>query len=303
MSKNMNNNPIEELRRMETPVSESEWKAILHDKRYVQKFGRKPKLSPKGRATLITGAVALCIGIPVLIKSLADKPSDTAKQTVATEVSVSQPTTHDNSSAAPQITPSSQSQTTSKPASKGIVSAVNGARTHEHSTLVAVTEARTISPEPAITKEPAVAVSTPQPSVSTTPARSVTTPTTPKPKTEPVISSQTDPFLDEVPKSDPNAEELALESDEFFIPSAFTPNGDGLNDLFYVKANFEPRNFEMTIINRNGERLFHTRDMNIGWDGMQRGNILPFGMYVYIIKYKDSKGNEQQKQGQILLIP
>ena len=37
----MNNNPIEELRRMSSPVSESEWDAIVHDQRYVQKFGRK----------------------------------------------------------------------------------------------------------------------------------------------------------------------------------------------------------------------------------------------------------------------
>ncbi len=297
----MNNNPIEELRRLETPVSESEWKAILHDKRYVQKFGRKPTLSPKGRAALIAGAVALCIGIPVLFKSLTDKPSDTAKQTVATEVSASQPTVHDNTPAEPQPTSPSPSQTTAKPTSKEIVSAVSGAAAHEHSTLAAVTEARTHSPEPTITKEPVVAIPAPQSSVNTAPAHVVTTPTAPK--TEPVTSSQTDTYWEETPKSEPEAEYPDIETDEFFIPSAFTPNGDGLNDLFYVKANFEPRNFEMTIFNRNGERLFQTRNMNIGWDGMLRGSILPFGMYIYIIKYKDRKGNEQQKQGQILLIP
>ena len=75
----MNNNPIEELRRMETPVSESEWDAIVHDKRYVQKFGRKPGLSPKGRAALIAGAAAVLIAIPILFKTLSNKSSEAAQ--------------------------------------------------------------------------------------------------------------------------------------------------------------------------------------------------------------------------------
>ena len=103
--------------------------------------------------------------------------------------------------------------------------------------------------------------------------------------------------------SEPEPEPEIIEADQFFIPSAFTPNGDGLNYLFYVKANFEPRNFEMTIMSRNGDLLFHSRDINIGWDGQLHGNTLPHGMYVYIIKYKDSEGKEQKQQGQILLIP
>lgn len=299
----MNNNPIEELRRMETPVSESEWDAIVHDKRYVQKFGRKPGFSPKGRAALIAGAAAVLIAIPILFKTLSNKSSEAA-QTVApaaTETTVPAPATIPTvSQTAQKTTPQTSAQATSKQT----VSAVNGAAAHEQSTLAAVTEARTISPEPSITRAQTVAVPTPQSSVNTTPSvRPTTTPTAPKTKNEPTVSAQTGAFADETPKSDPDEMEPTLESDEFFIPSAFTPNGDGLNDLFYVNANFEPRNFEMTIFNRNGERLFQTRDMNIGWDGRLHGQILPTGMYVYIIKYKDRNGNEQQKQGQILLIP
>jgi gliding motility-associated-like protein len=76
-----------------------------------------------------------------------------------------------------------------------------------------------------------------------------------------------------------------------------------LNDLFLVKANFEPRNFDLTIFNRNGELLFRSHDISIGWDGQLHGSTLPQGMYVYVIKYKDHNGNDQKKQGQILLIP
>ena len=300
----MNNNPIEELRRMEAPVSESEWDAIVQDKRYAQKFGRKPKLSPKGRAALITGAAVMLITIPILFKTLSDKPSETAQTVAPAPTETTVPVPAKSTTTAPQATRTTTPQTSVQATPKQTVSAVNGATAHEQSTLAAVTEARTISPEPSITREQAVAVSTPHSSVNTTPSiRLTTTPTASKTKTEPVISAQTDPILEETPKSDSETEEPATETDEFFIPSAFTPNGDGLNDLFYVKANFEPRNFEMIILNRNGERLFQTRDMNIGWDGRLHGNILPSGMYVYIIKYKDRKGNEQQKQGQILLIP
>ena len=304
MSKNMNNNPIEELRRMKTPVSESEWDAIVHDKRYVQKFGRKPGISPKGRAALIAGAAAVLITIPILFKTLSQKPTETA-QTVApaaAETPAPTPVAPTATTTAPQATSDNQSQVPSQTTSKQTVSAVNSAAAHEQSTLIAVTEARTIHPEP--TREQTVSIPTPQSSVNTTPARPSTTPTTPKMKTETTVTSpKTDAFWDETPKSDPEAEEPAVETDEFFIPSAFTPNGDGLNDLFLVKANFEPRNFEMIIFNRNGERLFQSRDMNIGWDGRLHGSILPSGVYVYIIKYKDRTGNEQQKQGQILLIP
>ena len=100
-----------------------------------------------------------------------------------------------------------------------------------------------------------------------------------------------------------SSEEPATEADQFFIPSAFTPNGDGLNDLFLVKANFEPRSFEMTVLNRGGEMMFISRDINIGWDGQLRGKLMPQGVYVCIIKYKDSQGNEHKQQGQVLLIP
>lgn len=291
---------------METPVSESEWEAIVHDQRYVQKFGRKPGLSPKGRAAIIAGAAAVLITIPILFKTLSHKPTETAQTVtpVATETPVQTPVTPTATTTAPKATSDSQPQVSSQTTSKQNVSTAKGAIAHEQSTLVAITEARSMPSVPTITKEQTVAIPAPQLSVNSTPVRPAATPTASKTKAEsPVIPSQTEASWEEAPKSDSDAEEPVMETDQFFVPSAFTPNGDGLNDLLLVKANFEPRNFEMTVFNRNGERLFQTRDMNIGWDGRLHGSILPSGVYVYIIKYKDRTGNEQQKQGQILLIP
>lgn len=93
------------------------------------------------------------------------------------------------------------------------------------------------------------------------------------------------------------------EEKQFFIPSAFTPNGDGLNDIFYVNANFEPRNYEIAIMSRGGDLVFHNRDFRIGWDGKIHGTIAQQGVYLYIIRYKDEKGEEKKVQGQILLLP
>ena len=71
---NMNNNPIEELRQMTSPVSEQEWASITSDKRYTQKFGRKNGLSPRGRAGIITGVAAALIAVPILVKTLTPHP-------------------------------------------------------------------------------------------------------------------------------------------------------------------------------------------------------------------------------------
>ena len=305
----MKNNPIEELRNLESPVTEEGWASIVNDPRYKQHFGKSPKPSPKGRIALITSIVAVLITVPILVKTLTHNSSETTQQPDSTEVSSSQTETHSTVSAAPQTTQTAQPQTPAPTAPKQTVSTVNNAAAHEQNTLAAVTETRTQPPAPATTKETVAAVTVPATPVSTTPERPSTTPTVPKSKStkEPVKPAQTVATQNEPPKAEPKAEseteEPAPDTDQFFIPSAFTPNGDGLNDLFYVKANFEPRNFEMTIFNRGGDRVFQTRDMNIGWDGKMRGSTLPFGVYVYIISYKDKDGNELQKQGQILLIP
>lgn len=308
-------NPIEELRQMEVPVTEEEWASIVSDKRYVQKFGRQPKMSPKGRAALIAGIAAALIAVPILVKTLSH--SNTADPVPAVTTTTESPVTQ--ATAIPSESPATITEVPQKasnpvsvstPASEpSVVEATAQAANHESATLAAVTEKRQPTP---ITMT-AASEKVPEPTVKpATPEKSSTVATTEKPtkpqksnkqKTDNAKSNITVPFEEDMSQKFPESEPETEEADQFFIPTAFTPNGDGLNDLFYVKANFEPRNFEMTIISRNGDRVFQTRDMNIGWDGKLRDKTLPQGMYVYIIHYKDRHGDEQQKQGQILLIP
>ena len=312
-----NSNPIEELRNLQIPVSEQEWESIVHDKRYVKKFGRKPKWSPGGRAALILGTAAVLVAIPILVKNLTHKVDDIAQNNQPV-VEVTEPQTVTENNTPIPVTPASQNPTVTPvpevtyqmlPTASD---ATAQTATHEQSTLTSVTEARipaTSTPAPTSNPLPiSASVSQPTERPATPPEKSANIATTENRNSRPNIAENrpqsTNSFSDDDwSMTEKSPEETEADVDEFFIPSAFTPNGDGLNDLFHVMANFEPRSFEMSILNRGGDLVFLTRDMGIGWDGQFHGQTLPNGVYVYIIKYTDRQGNIQKKQGQVLLLP
>lgn len=74
----------------------------------------------------------------------------------------------------------------------------------------------------------------------------------------------------------------------FYIPNAFSPDGDGLNDVFSPKGMFVC-DYEMYIFDRWGMLLYYTNDMNQGWNGTVNGgeNIVQEDTYVYLITLKD----------------
>jgi gliding motility-associated-like protein len=71
-----------------------------------------------------------------------------------------------------------------------------------------------------------------------------------------------------------------------YIPNAFTPNSDGLNDIFTAVSVCPLSYFRMMIFNRWGEELFESDDISIGWDGTKNGIPVPGDAYVYKIIYK-----------------
>ncbi|KAA6440181.1 gliding motility-associated C-terminal domain-containing protein [Dyadobacter flavalbus] len=85
------------------------------------------------------------------------------------------------------------------------------------------------------------------------------------------------------------------------IPDAFTPNGDAYNERFEVKAYFVT-DFSMSVFNRWGEVIFHSRNAAEGWDGNTSGGKAPAGYYLYKIDLTDSAGKEVRKEGSFLLI-
>lgn len=90
-----------------------------------------------------------------------------------------------------------------------------------------------------------------------------------------------------------------------FFPDAFTPNGDGLNDQFFPKGYFKAiADYNLSVWNRWGERIFSTNDPLQGWNGNINNElqICPTGVYVYKVEYVTSRAEKFVKNGQITLI-
>lgn len=79
------------------------------------------------------------------------------------------------------------------------------------------------------------------------------------------------------------------------FPDAFTPDHDGLNDLFGPVTSCEFTAFDLEIYNRYGQRIFHSKDPELLFDGTWRGENLPLGVYVYFFEYSTpyTKGKER----------
>ncbi|TKT93852.1 gliding motility-associated C-terminal domain-containing protein [Dyadobacter frigoris] len=86
-----------------------------------------------------------------------------------------------------------------------------------------------------------------------------------------------------------------------FVPDAFTPNSDNINERFEVKGLFV-NTFKMSIFNRWGEVVFQTNDINNSWDGIINGDKAPAGSYVYKAEITDSSDKSFSKSGAFLLI-
>ncbi len=92
-----------------------------------------------------------------------------------------------------------------------------------------------------------------------------------------------------------------LKCGEFFIPNAVSPNGDGQNDILFVKANCMEKML-FTIYNRWGEKVFETRDLNIGWDGYYNDQLMDTGVFAYKFLVTFSNSEEMTYKGNITLL-
>ncbi len=88
------------------------------------------------------------------------------------------------------------------------------------------------------------------------------------------------------------------------LPNAFTPNGDGLNDVFRVTNPSLYPAFEMLIFNRWGEEVFRSDDILSGWDGTWRGRNQETGIYIWMIRYRrgQAAGEEVVLRGNVTLL-
>ncbi|HET6541886.1 MAG TPA: T9SS type B sorting domain-containing protein [Chryseolinea sp.] len=92
-----------------------------------------------------------------------------------------------------------------------------------------------------------------------------------------------------------------IKEPNLFYPTAFTPNGDGLNDIFNVFGQFITT-FEMRIFNRWGEMMYVTDVLGKGWDGTFKGSLMPEGTYVFRATLTDKAGRTFDRSGTVVLL-
>lgn len=89
---------------------------------------------------------------------------------------------------------------------------------------------------------------------------------------------------------------------DVFMASAFSPNGDGLNEIYHVFKLDSYQLVSFAIFNRFGKRVFSTVNANDGWDGTFQGEPQAIGHYVYYLELKHVGGRKITRKGSILLI-
>lgn len=88
---------------------------------------------------------------------------------------------------------------------------------------------------------------------------------------------------------------------KLYMPTAFTPNNDGKNDVFRIPSGTSIQLTEFAVFDRWGNKIFSTSDAGKGWDGTYKGRVLDSGTFVYFIKGK-SENREVLLKGTVILI-
>jgi gliding motility-associated-like protein len=90
--------------------------------------------------------------------------------------------------------------------------------------------------------------------------------------------------------------------DNLFIPSAFSPNGDGKNDVFRISNLSFQRVLEFRVFNRWGQEVFYSNDNQHGWDGKWKGVPQDLGSYQYLIRLGYPDGLVETYKGEVTLV-
>ncbi len=86
---------------------------------------------------------------------------------------------------------------------------------------------------------------------------------------------------------------VTISESQLQMPNAFSPNGDGINDIYKAKSGYQSLvEFHGYIFNRWGQKLFEWRDPADGWDGTYKGKPVKDGVYFCLVKAKGADGKE-----------
>lgn len=96
---------------------------------------------------------------------------------------------------------------------------------------------------------------------------------------------------------------IDLYYEDMFIPGAFTPNNDGVNDVFRITNLGLNKMLEMSVYNRWGNKVYHAGgNDNRGWDGTYGGELQDLGVYNYLIIMTKPNGTHQTYKGEVTLL-
>ena len=95
---------------------------------------------------------------------------------------------------------------------------------------------------------------------------------------------------------------VACSDSMVFVPNTFTPNGDGRNDVLYVRGAGLSQLEYFRVYNRWGEMVFQTENISEGWDGRIGGKEAPQGTYAYMLRGICSSGSTIDKSGNVTLM-
>ena len=84
------------------------------------------------------------------------------------------------------------------------------------------------------------------------------------------------------------------------VPTAFSPNGDNVNDVLFVLGSIQNMDFE--VFNRWGQSVFHTTDRSMGWDGTFNGKNLNSGVFAFKLTGTMANGDPVNLKGNITLV-
>ena len=87
------------------------------------------------------------------------------------------------------------------------------------------------------------------------------------------------------------------------MPNAFSPNGDGMNDVYHPYIKCFPRSYELIFYNRYGQQVFASKDFKKLWDGRLNNSLLPAGTYYYILNfYNEDLQRNERRSGSVTLL-
>ncbi len=93
-----------------------------------------------------------------------------------------------------------------------------------------------------------------------------------------------------------------IRENDIYVPNCFTPNKDGLNDVFYIYG-VGIVEMDLKIYNRFGNIIFSSQNQLSGWNGFYKNELCPMGSYIWSLKYTTLDGKKKYKEGYVTLLP